>query len=252
MLELGRENKLDSRPTGGRSGVLSAWLLAIPLACSIVTATEAQIRTDGTLGGPAVALAGPNVRINEALGRLSGSNLFHSFEVFNVLTGETATFVTTTSGLANVISRVTGGTASQINGLVRLDAANAAPNFFFINPAGVVFGNGAQIDVPAGFHVSTANYLKFPDGNFYAEPKVVSTLSSAAPEAFGFLGTTRATIAIKDGAVLRTRSPKASGSGPARPMSRAPGPTATARMSLPAVCTCALSISMSPATMPMG
>ena len=206
MLELGREHRLDSRPTGGRSGVLSAWVLAIPLACTLVTATQAQIRTDGTLGGPAVALVGPNFLINEALGRLAGSNLFHSFQVFDVGSAESATFVTTTPALANVISRVTGGTASQINGLVKLDAANAAPNFFFINPAGVVFGNGAKIDVPAGFHVSTANYLKFPDGNFYADPKAVSTLSSAAPEAFGFLGTTRAAITVKDGAALQTPS----------------------------------------------
>jgi filamentous hemagglutinin family protein len=197
-----------SSPRGWGS-VRRGWLLAIPLACTVVTAGEAQIRTDGTLGGPAVALAGPNFLINEALGRLAGSNLFHSFQVFNVGSVESATFVTTTAGLANVISRVTGGSASQINGLVRLDAANAAPNFFFINPAGVVFGKGAQIDVPAGFHVSTANYLRFPDGNFYADPKAVSTLSSAAPEAFGFLGTTRAAITIKEGALLQTTSPQA-------------------------------------------
>ena len=68
----------------------------------------------------------------------------------------------------------------------------------------MVFGKGAQIDVPAGFHVSTANYLKFPDGNFYADPKAVSTLSSAAPEAFGFLGTTRAAVTLNDNAFLRT------------------------------------------------
>jgi len=206
MSKLGCEDRPDSRPTGSRSGALSAWLLAIPLACSMVTATQAQIRTDGTLGGPVVALAGPNFLINETLGRLAGSNLFHSFQVFNVGNAESATFVTTTPALANVVSRVTGGAPSQINGLIRLDSANAAPNFFFVNPAGVVFGQGARIDVPAGFHVSTADYLKFPDGNFHADPKAVSTLSSAAPEAFGFLGTARAAIAIGDGAYLRTRT----------------------------------------------
>ncbi len=81
-----------------------------------------------------------------------------SFKVLNVGNAESATFVTTTAGLTNVISRVTGGNPSRINGLVSLRSTNAAPNFFFINSAGVVFGQGAQINVPAGFHASTANY----------------------------------------------------------------------------------------------
>ena len=83
--------------------------LAVTLACASVVPAQAQIRTDGTLG-PAMSLSGPNFRINEALGRLAGSNLFYSFQVFNVGSAESATFITTTAGLANVISRVTGGT----------------------------------------------------------------------------------------------------------------------------------------------
>jgi filamentous hemagglutinin family protein len=183
-------------------------LLTLVTFCFLGTSAEAQIRTDGTLGGVATTLSGPNFRVTEALGRLAGSNLFYSFSVFNVGNAESATFVTTTAGLANVISRVTGGSPSQINGPISLQSTNAAPNFFFINPAGVVFGQGAQIDVPAGFYVSTANYLKFPDGNFYVDPKAVSILSSAAPEAFGFLGSTRGSITIENGAILQTTSPK--------------------------------------------
>src|SRR5256714_4011704 len=179
-------------------------VLAISLVCAFFTAAQAQIRTDGTLGRPAVALTGPSFLITEALGRLAGSNLFYSFQVFNVGNAESATFITTTAGLSSLISRVTGGSPSQINGLISLNSTNAAPNFFFINPAGVVFGQGAAINVPAGFNVSTANYLKFPDGNFYADPKAVSTLSSAAPEAFGFLGTTRAAVTINDNANIGT------------------------------------------------
>jgi filamentous hemagglutinin family protein len=185
---------------------MSAFRFLLALAAGLSTAAAAQIRTDGTLGAPAVALAGPNFLIAESLGRLSGSNLFHSFLTFSVGAGESATFATSTPGLANVVSRVTGGSASQINGLVRLASSDAAPNFFFVNPAGVVFGQGAQISVPAAFHVGTADYVKFPDGNFYADPARTSTLSAAAPEAFGFLGNSRATIEIRDRALLRTTS----------------------------------------------
>ena len=53
---------------------------------------------------------------------------------------------------------MSGSSATQINGLLALNPAKGgAPSFFFINPAGVTFGAGAQVDVPAAFHVSTAN-----------------------------------------------------------------------------------------------
>jgi large exoprotein involved in heme utilization and adhesion len=87
---------------------------------------------------------------------------------------------------------------SLINGPLSLTAANGAPNFYFINPAGVTFSAGASINVPGAFHVSTANYLKFPDGNLYIDTTVASTFSSAEPAAFGFLGATRSSILVKD------------------------------------------------------
>ncbi len=170
----------------------------IVVACSLPLTGAAQIRTDGSLGMPAQSLAGPNYQIPEAIGKRVGGNLFHSFQRFGVNPGESANFTTSSSGLLNVISRVTGGNASQINGLITLTAANGTPAFYLINPAGVTFGANASVTVPGAFYVSTANYLKFPDGNFYADTRSGSTFSSAEPAAFGFLGTTRATISVKD------------------------------------------------------
>jgi len=157
----------------------------------------AGIKLDSTLGPSAAALAGPVYGITQNLGKLSGGNLFFSFQYFNVATGETALFTTTSAGINNVISRVTGGYGSTIDGTIELQAASGAPNFFLINPAGVTFTANAVIDVPAAFYASTANYLKFSEGNFYVDPTKISTLSSAAPEAFGFLGTTRAAVTIE-------------------------------------------------------
>jgi filamentous hemagglutinin family protein len=168
------------------------------------TAALAQIKTDGSVGSDAQSLSavGGQFTIPQTLGRLSGSNLFHSFKDFNINTGESATFTTSSTGISNVISRVTGGNVSNINGTLALRAAEGAPAFWFINPAGVAFGQGASIDVPGAFHVSTAHYLKFPDGKFYSDTQNVSTFSSAPPEAFGFLGTTRASIEVTAGAKL--------------------------------------------------
>jgi filamentous hemagglutinin family protein len=139
--------------------------------------------------------------ITQSLGRLSGGNLFFSFQYFNITAGETALFTTASPGISNIISRVTGGYATTIGGNIVLLPASGDPNFFFVNPAGVTFTSHAIVDIPASFAVTTANYLKFSNGNFYADAGKTSTLSAKAPEAFGFLGTTRAPVNV-DGATL--------------------------------------------------
>ncbi len=181
---------------------VSVWLVTT----AVLAAGPAGVKLDGTLGGAATALAGPTYNITQSLGRLGGSNLFFSFQYFNVATGETALFSTTSGGIENVISRVTGGFASNIDGTIKLVAASGAPNFFLINPNGVTFTSNAVVNVPAAFYVTTANYLKFSDGNFYADPSKLSTFSSAPPEAFGFLGTTRAAVNVNGAALLGANS----------------------------------------------
>jgi filamentous hemagglutinin family protein len=170
--------------------------------CFLIAAVSAAqaagppgIRTDGTLGGPATTLSGPLYSIGQNLGVLSGGNLFFSFQYFNVAAQQTALFTTTSPGISNIISRVTGGFASDIEGTLAVRAASGSPDFFFINPSGVIFGPTSTVDVPGAFHVSTADYLKFSDGNyFYADTVHSSSLSMAAPEAFGFLGSNRASV----------------------------------------------------------
>ncbi len=156
-----------------------------------------QVRTDGTLGGAARTLAGPTYAIPESLGHRAGNNLFHSFQTFRIGSGETALFSTTTPTIANVIGRVTGGEMSTIEGTIRLQAAAGAPSLFLVNPAGVMFGPGATIDVPGAFHVSTADAVRFRDGAFHADPARASTFSSASPEAFGFLGEARSAVTLR-------------------------------------------------------
>ncbi|WP_288130779.1 filamentous hemagglutinin N-terminal domain-containing protein [Accumulibacter sp.] len=188
--------------------------------CALPARSASTIVRDGSIGaGPTLALTPSGtvtrgavtyqkIAIPESYGQRAGGNVFHSFSKFGVGNGDGAVF-TINAPASNVISRVTGGQISAINGLLSLDpgGSGSAPNVFFINPAGVTFGVGAVVDVPAALHVSTANYLKFPDGNFHADTTTASTFSSAAPEAFGFLGTTRATITVNGGTTLRPSSP---------------------------------------------
>ena len=171
-------------------------ILTTLLCFKVYAAGPAGVKLDGSIGAAAQVLAGPTYNITQNLGKLAGGNLFFSFQYFNIATGQTALYTTTSPGINNVISRVTGGDASTIDGTISLQAAYGAPNFFLINPAGVTFTANAQVNVPASFHVTTADYLKFGDGNFYSDPTKPSTLSAAAPEAFGFLGATRSPVNV--------------------------------------------------------
>ena len=159
------------------------WLAVASALCASVPA-QAQITTDGTLG-PAKALSGPNFAIPADLGRQAGANLFHSFGLFNVPTGGSATF-SGPSSVSNIISRVTGGQVSSIDG--RLASTIQGANLFLINPRGILFGPNASLDLTGSFTASTANYLKLADGTrFEASATVNPILSAAPPAAFGFL-----------------------------------------------------------------
>jgi filamentous hemagglutinin family protein len=170
--------------------------LAFGFAISTQFAFAEGIATDGTMGA-AQTLSGANVTIPQTLGTTVGNNLFHSFADFNINSGQTTTF-TGGDNLQNVISRVTGGNASNINGVLKSEIKNA--DFYFINPNGITFGTNSQVDVPAAFHVSTADKMDFDKngGVFYADLNKDSKLSSDAPAAFGFLGTSKANNGLID------------------------------------------------------
>jgi filamentous hemagglutinin family protein len=160
--------------------------LGPPLLAALLVAgpVQAQIVTDGTVG-PKVSLRGGEIEIGADLGTRRGDNLFHSFEKFGIATGQTATF-TGPGTVKNVISRVIGGEVSNIDG--KLASRVGQADLYFLNPAGVMFGPNATLDVPGSFHVSTAHELRFADGaRFSALDKTGSGLTVAPPEAFGFL-----------------------------------------------------------------
>ena len=164
------------------------------LASVIIPFSHAEITLDGTLG-PGGPLAGPDYVISDDAGSLHGSNLFHSFGEFSVLTGESATF-TGPNSIENVIGRVTGGTSSFIDGLLRCTILDA--HLFLFNPSGVMFGPNAALDINGSFHVSTADFIRLLDnGIFYADPAQNSVLTVAPPSSFGFLNNNPSGISIE-------------------------------------------------------
>ncbi|KAB8320809.1 S-layer family protein [Tolypothrix campylonemoides VB511288] len=139
--------------------VLSA--VSVYLWCLLTSSfVQAQISSDGTI--PTNVDRSGNI-FEITGGAQAGSNLFHSFKEFSVPTGSEAFFRNTTNlnNINYIINRVTGGSISNIDGLIR---ENYGANFILINPSGINFGPNAQLNIGGSFLGSTASSVKFADG----------------------------------------------------------------------------------------
>ncbi|PSN77564.1 hypothetical protein C8B47_21430, partial [filamentous cyanobacterium CCP4] len=125
----------------------------------------AQVVPDDTLGSEASRLS-PSLLTPAGVvdliegGALRSNSLFHSFADFNVAPGQRLYFANPAT-VENIVGRVTGSSASLIDGTLGV-LGNA--NLFLINPNGLVFGPGAELDIRGAFTASTAEQVAFANG----------------------------------------------------------------------------------------
>ncbi|QDL07004.1 hypothetical protein DP113_02880 [Brasilonema octagenarum UFV-E1] len=158
-------------------------LCAIGGLTSINTVTAQQVTSDGTASTTVIVTPdGKNFNIND--GTTRGTNLFHSFKEFSVPNGGSATF-NNAANIQNIISRVTGGSVSNIDGLIR--TLNPA-NLFLLNPAGIIFGPNASLNIGGSFLGTTANSFLFDNGLEFSatNPQAPPLLTINVPIGLGF------------------------------------------------------------------
>ncbi|MBE9118081.1 filamentous hemagglutinin N-terminal domain-containing protein [Lusitaniella coriacea LEGE 07157] len=137
--------------------------------------TVAQILPDNTLGDENSTLT--NATITGGAAR--GSNLFHSFSEFNINNGQSVYFANP-NGIANILTRVTGGNPSNILGTL---GVNGTANLFLLNPNGILFGPNSQLDIRGSFVATTADSILFDNGFAFsaANPQTPSLLTVSVP-----------------------------------------------------------------------
>jgi filamentous hemagglutinin family protein len=163
-------------------------VFSLPLVCgSLVFPAHAQSITptpDGT--GTIIHHNGNTYHIDG--GTQAGANLFHSFQAFGLSSGEIANFLSNPS-ISNIFGRVTGGDRTLINGLIQANS-----NLYLINPAGIVFGSGASLNVGGDFTATTADRIGFENGWFNATGANDYASLMSAPNQFAFASETPGAI----------------------------------------------------------
>ncbi|MBE9128907.1 MULTISPECIES: CHAT domain-containing protein [unclassified Coleofasciculus] len=149
---------------------------------SIITSlTQTTLCTIAALIPGSPTIAEPITSANDAIGTIidqqgnqfniqggtlsgDGENLFQSFEQFGLSENQIANFISHPQ-IQNILGRVVGGNPSIINGLIQVTGGN--PNLYLMNPAGIVFGQNASLNVPADFTATTATGIGFGDNKWF-------------------------------------------------------------------------------------
>ncbi|MDY6781501.1 MAG: filamentous hemagglutinin N-terminal domain-containing protein [Cyanobacteriota bacterium] len=162
---------------------LFSWISLLALGLSAIPA-RAQVAADGTLNTQ-VTPTGAAFNITGGT-TTSGNNLFHSFSQFSIPTGGSVLF-DNAANIANIFSRVTGNSISNIDGLLQ---TSGSANLFLLNPNGIIFGPNARLNIDGSFTATTADSILFNSGFAFSasNPQTPPLLGVNVPVGLQFAG----------------------------------------------------------------
>jgi len=166
--------------------VAIALLMMQPFVMSDGAFAQSIVPTQGTgnLGTQVAPDINNAQQLNITGGTQAAANLYHSFQQFGLTQGQIANFMSNPS-IQNILARVTGGNVSVINGLVQVTGGNS--NLYLLNPAGIIFGANASLNVPAAFTATTASGIQVGNGWFGVNTGIDDVKKlTGTPQAFGF------------------------------------------------------------------
>ncbi len=160
---------------------LGFWLWHLTIYSNWKTQANAQLVPDKTLGKEnSVVNSTDELQDQIEGGAIRGSNLFHSFQEFNVGESRSVYFVNP-NGIRNILTRITGNNSSNILGRLGVDGG---ANLFLVNPQGIFFGPNASLDIRGSFIATTADEIRLGEnGLFSASAPHTSNLLSVEPSA---------------------------------------------------------------------
>lgn len=134
---------------------VTLWHSVTPADAQIISAQD-SVQTQVSQHGNQFHILGGTTADNATL-------LFHSFEQFDLEHNQIAKF-RTAPDIEAIFGRITNGAESYIDGSIHLSGNPAS--LYLINPAGVVFGANASINLLGDLTVLTAERLDFDQGYF--------------------------------------------------------------------------------------
>jgi filamentous hemagglutinin family protein len=170
------------------------------------TGAIAQVRPAPNATDTEVLQRGDRFIIQGGQTSRDGANLFHQFESFGLSADQVANFLADPS-TQRILGQVVGGDASVINGLIRVSQSNA--DLYLINPAGILFGDSARLDIPGSLTATTANGIGFGDRlwDAFSDPNYRALVGEPtqfffSPEAVGSV-VNAGNLRVPDGESLR-------------------------------------------------